>query len=457
MADVDEIARLSAVTLIEWYQRERLSPMEVVNCLLDRAEHHRGLNALLATDPEQSRAEARQALKRHRNGTARPLEGVPIVIKDLIDTAGLETTYGSSIFAGHLPAEDATVVARIRAAGGIVIGKATTHEFAWGITTDGTQAGPTCNPWDPSLVPGGSSGGSAAALAVGLAPLALGTDTAGSIRIPAAFCGVTGLRPTFAAVPTKGVFPLAPSLDCVGPLARNVEDLELLLSVIAPDAAARKPESEVTVGLWERSYQAPRTPETAHVFDRAIAALKDAGVRIVSVDSGALPPLYATMATIIGAEAAAGHRRAGLWPAGRAAYHPGVRHRMEQATAIPFADYAQAQHDRMLVTSLAAHVLGQVDVLLTPVSGAPPAPIGHDAVPNAPEAVEFREQVMAFTALQSLTGVPACVVRAGFDGNGLPVGLQLTAAWGGDRTVLRTARLLSDVLAEEQHRWPDGA
>ena len=237
MSELDEPAYSSDLELIGLYRDGGLSPVDVVRALHERAGGLRDLNALLATDVEASLAQAQESLLRYHEGRARPLEGVPVIVKDLIDTAGLVTTYGSAMFAGHVPDRDAVVVERVRAAGGIVIAKSATHEFAWGITGESSVSGAPRNPWDRTRVPGGSSAGSAAALAVGLAPLALGTDTAGSIRIPAAFCGVAGLRPTFGSVPAAGAFSLAPSLDTVGPMARTVEDLDLLLSVIAPGAA----------------------------------------------------------------------------------------------------------------------------------------------------------------------------------------------------------------------------
>ncbi len=374
----------------------------MVRVSLERAERYRDLNILTALDVERSLAGARQAASRYREDRARPLEGVPVVVKDLIDTAGLVTGYGSSIFAGHVPERDAAVVRRVREAGGIVLGKSATHEFAWGVTTDGGSRGPTRNPWDPAVVPGGSSGGSAAALAAGLAPLALGTDTAGSVRIPAAFCGVAALKPTFGSVQADGVFPLAPSLDTVGPMARSAGDLELLFSVISP-------------GTLERP-----------------------------------APIGAT----VGAEGIVGHRRAGLWPERRSAYHRTVRQRLEHASGISLEQYAQAQRDRALITSLAARVLGGVDVLLSPVSGVSPAPIGHDAETGSARARSFRERVMTFTAAQSLTGLPTCTVRAGFDDQGLPVGVQLTSAWGREGMLLWAARLLVDAVPEVQQRWP---
>ncbi|MFD8810323.1 amidase [Streptomyces sp. NPDC059627] len=459
MTDVERLVQMPAFALIEWYRQGRASPVEVVRALLERAQEYRDINALLAIDAERSLAEAEQALRCYREGNARPLEGVPVAVKDLIDTAGLETTYGSSIFAGHVPDRDATAVQRVRAAGGIVIAKTTTHEFAWGITTDGSVSGPARNPWGLGMVPGGSSGGSAAALAVGLAPLAIGTDTAGSIRIPAAFCGVSGLKPTFGTVPTAGVFPLAPSLDTVGPMARTVEDLELLLSVMAPGTVAEQdpqtPRTGPVVGVWEQSHQAACSSEVAGLFHAAVSAMAEAGADVRSVTSSQLPALYSTLAATVAAEGIIGHRRAGLWPKRRADYHPAVRHRLEQASGISVEQYAQAQQERALLTAMTARVLGTVDVLLTPVAGVSPAAIGHDSVVDDAQAQEFRERVMTFTALQSLTGVPACTVRVGFDNKGLPVGVQLTAAWGRERTLLAAARLLVSALPTVQQRWPD--
>ena len=455
MADADEVAYLTAVELTDRYRSGLLAPIDVVRLFLERAERYRDLNILTALDVERSLAEARQAASRYREGRARPLEGVPVVVKDLIDTAGLATGYGSSIFAGHVPERDAAVVRRVREAGGIVLGKSATHEFAWGITTDGGSRGPTRNPWDPAVVPGGSSGGSAAALAAGLAPLALGTDTAGSVRIPAAFCGVAALKPTFGSVRADGVFPLAPSLDTVGPMARGVGDLELLVSVISPGTLGQPvPEQEVVFGVWEQAHQAECTPAIDRIFRAAVSALRQAGASVVSVASDELPALYPTLGATVGAEGIAGHRSAGLWPERRSEYHRTVRQRLEHASAISLKQYAQAQRDRALITSLAARVLNGVDVLLSPVSGVSPAPIGHDAEIESALARSFRERVMTFTALQSLTGVPACTVRAGFDDQGLPVGVQLTSAWGREGMLLRAARFLVDAVPEVQQRWP---
>jgi len=206
--------------------------------------------------------------------------------------------------------------------------------------------------------------------------------------------------------------------------------------------------------VWEQAHQAECTPEIDRVFRAAVSALRRADASVVSVTSDELPALYPTLGATVGAEGIAGHRSAGLWPERRSEYHHTVRQRLEHASGISLKQYAQAQRDRALITSLAARVLSGVDVLLSPVSGVSPAPIGHDAEIGSALARSFRERVMTFTALQSLTGLPACTVRAGFDDQGLPVGVQLTSAWGREGTLLRAARFLVDAVPEVQQQWP---
>jgi len=221
---------MTATELLEAYAARTLSPVEVVAELSAKDDPH---GAFWARCPERAGEEARAAEARWADGTARPLEGVPLAVKDLFDTEGVETTYGSPMFRGYVPERDATAVAIAREAGAIVLGKTATHEFAWGYSSINDAMGTVRNPRDRERVAGGSSGGSAAAVADGLAPLALGTDTGGSIRVPAAFCGVYGLKPTFGRVSLDGVWPLARTLDHAGPIAGSIRDLRLFYEVLA--------------------------------------------------------------------------------------------------------------------------------------------------------------------------------------------------------------------------------
>ena len=230
---------MTAKEMLAAYGAGTLSPAEVVADLAPRVEED-PCGAFWALCLDRAAEEAEASAARWRDGTARPLEGVPLAVKDLFDTEGVETTYGSAMFRGHVPDRDADAVRRCRDAGAILLGKTATHEFAWGYSSINDAMGTVRNPRDPERVAGGSSGGSAVALATGLAPLALGTDTGGSIRVPASFCGVHGLKPTFGRVSLEGVWPLARTLDHAGPMATSVEDLALLYAVLAGPARARR-------------------------------------------------------------------------------------------------------------------------------------------------------------------------------------------------------------------------
>src|SRR5215212_5094609 len=225
----------SVVELGAAFRGRRLSPVEVVGTLLERIENvDEKLNAFITVLSEKALEEAARAEKELLAGEYRgPLHGVPIGLKDLIYTKGVRTTMGSAFFEDHIPDDNATVVSKLEEGGAIIIGKTNTHEFAYGPTGDRSYFGPTRNPHDPSRISGGSSGGSGAAVAAGLCYAALGSDTAASVRVPAALCGTVGMKPTFGRVSKNGVFPLAWTLDHVGPLARTVEDNALLLNVLA--------------------------------------------------------------------------------------------------------------------------------------------------------------------------------------------------------------------------------
>src|SRR4051794_24185076 len=256
----------SAVELRAAFLARERSPVE----LIDQVATHPELGAFVTLDLENARTQAMHAEAAYRRGEARPLEGLTLGVKDLCDTAGMRTTYGSRIFDGHVPARDAWAVKRANDAGAIVVGKTLTHEFAWGITTVNAPCPPCRNPYDPNRVPGGSSGGSAVALATGQVALALGSDTGGSIRIPASFCGVSGLKPTYARISTEGIYPLAPSLDHARPMARTPADVRLFYEALAGRAPAEKP-SRIAVcpDLCVR----PLEPGIRRAFEHAIAHL----------------------------------------------------------------------------------------------------------------------------------------------------------------------------------------
>jgi aspartyl-tRNA(Asn)/glutamyl-tRNA(Gln) amidotransferase subunit A len=414
----------SAVELRHAFERRERSPVE----LIDQVENK--LGAFVTLDLEGAREQARAAEKAYARGEARPLEGLTLGVKDLYDTAGMRTTYGSKIFSGHVPAVDAAAVKRATDAGAIVVGKTLTHEFAWGITSVNPHFPPCRNPYDPERVPGGSSGGSAVALATGAVALALGTDTGGSIRIPASFCGVSGLKPTYGRISTEGIYPLARSLDHAGPMARDPADVKLLYEALAGRAA---PEPAKRVAVCPDLHVRPLEPGIRRAFEHAVQCLE---AEVVELAFEHPARLYPTYATIQNAEAALTH--AAFYPARRAEYGEDVAARLEYARRVTLADYVEAATERERIRSRFARLFSAADLLITPVAAVPPEPISQ------PTHQQFRDGVLPYTVPQDLAGLPTCAVPVGFDDLGLPVGVQLTGPpWSEGRVLAAAAALFS--------------
>ena len=310
-----ELVGLSARQLLDGYRERRFSPVEVVDALAVRIEElNPRLGAFTTLCFERALNEAKVVEQQYaRDESVGRLAGVPFGVKDLFDSEGVRTTYGSPMFADHVPIGDAEAVRRARAAGAILIGKTQTHEFAWGITSVNFVMGSSRNPWNTELMSGGSSGGSAVALAAKLVPLALGSDTGGSIRVPSGFCGTVGLKPTYGRVSKAGVFPLARSLDHPGPMARTPADSALLLEVIAgvdvhdpatEDVAVGDLEGELAaglsgmrVGLCPDLHLVPLAPDVDSAFESAVTAIElepegDAATRVVLSSSERLRGRY---------------------------------------------------------------------------------------------------------------------------------------------------------------------
>jgi aspartyl-tRNA(Asn)/glutamyl-tRNA(Gln) amidotransferase subunit A len=455
---MEELAALGAVRLLEAYRQRTLSPVEVLDALAARIEEHdTELGAFNTLCLERAREEAAAAESVYARGAeAGPLTGVPIGVKDLFDTAGLRTTYGSSMFSDHVPARDAETVRRVRAAGAIVVGKTQTHEFAWGITSVNEVMGTCRNPWARDRISGGSSGGSAVALAAGLVPLALGSDTGGSIRIPSSFCGTVGLKPSYGRISLSGVFPLARSLDHPGPMARTPADVALLFSVLADEAPSPVDGLRgVRIGLCPDLHLVPLVPEVENAFHRAADAAADLGARLVEVELPEAAGAYETFGVVQRCEALRTHTEAGLWPARRGEYGPDVLGRLELAATMTLRDYLDGVAARERLRAGFHRALDRVDLILTPVTAGPPAPIGQERVTHLGREIEFRELVMSYTVPQDLIGLPACTVRAGFDAVGVPTAVQLTGPPWDEWRVLSGAQALFEATEDVQTRWPD--
>jgi aspartyl-tRNA(Asn)/glutamyl-tRNA(Gln) amidotransferase subunit A len=419
-----------------------LSPSEHVADVLDRlaADTH---NAVVTVDAEGARAAAAALTEELAHGRWRgPLHGVALGVKDLIDVAGLPTRCGSNVRAHAPPAPaDADAVARLRAAGAVVVAKLHTHEFAYGPTGDVAATGPARNPHDPTRITGGSSSGPAAAVAAGLLPLALGTDTGGSARTPAAHCGVVGLRPASGHVSGAGVFPLAESLDEVGLLAADTHGASVAWDVLArvdgTGGGIQPPGvAGVRVGVPTDGYWHPADPAVAAGVAAAVAALERGGAKVVEVRTPMIEELAATYPRIVGAEAYATHA---AWLAERPQdYQPVTRQRFAPFADQPARDYVAAQRTRRRLVPLLREAVGHVDVLVLPTARLRATPIGAETVQVHGAEVAVRPALLALTLPFSLAGWPAVSVPAPVDA-GLPTGVQVVGVRLEERGVLRVA------------------
>ncbi len=402
--------------------------------------------------------------------TAGALDGVPIGVKDLYDSEGVRTTYGSGIFADHVPRTDAEALRRARRAGAILLGKTQTHEFAWGISSVNHRMGSAHNPWDVGRIAGGSSGGSAVALAAELVPLALGTDTGGSIRIPSSFCGTVGLKPTYGRVSSAGIFPLARTLDHPGPMARSPDDAALLLAVVAgfdpadPATALSPPGSiepaapaqlaGLKVGLCADLQPVGLSPAVAAAIEATVTLAGELGASVREVALPEARDAVATYAVLQRAEALAAHQGAGLYPARAADYGEDVRGWLELAREVGLSDYLAASAERERLRAGFRRVFDEVDLLLTPVSACSPFEIGQETAQHLGVEHSLRELVLGFTVPHDLAGLPACALRAGFDELGCPVGLQIAGPPWSEVRVLGAARALYEASGQLQARRP---
>jgi aspartyl-tRNA(Asn)/glutamyl-tRNA(Gln) amidotransferase subunit A len=475
----------TATALLAQLNAGSISSEELVRSCLDRVEGLKRLNAFVHLDPDAVLAEARSADARRANGEPLgPLAGMPVAIKDVLCVDGEPTTCGSRMLANFRPPYDATVITRLRQAGAILFGKTNMDEFAMGSSTETSAYGPTLNPWDEQRIPGGSSGGSAVAVAAGLTPLALGTDTGGSIRQPASLCGVVGLKPTYGRVSRYGLIAYASSLDQVGPFAHDVADAALLLKVIAggdpldstsvdrpvPDypATLDEPLASLRIGVVPEFFGAGLDPEIEAAVREAIRVYEAAGASIKEVSlphsKYGVPAYYLVAPAECSSNLARydgtiyGHRAADFSPVNAAeeAIAPMIRMMMASraegfgaevkrrimlgtfALSAGYADqyYNQALKVRRLIRNDFDAAFAGVDVLLGPTSPTPAFRLGEKM--DDPLAMYLSD---IYTITANLAGIPAISVPCGLTRDGLPIGLQLLAPAFAEETLLRTARV----------------
>jgi aspartyl-tRNA(Asn)/glutamyl-tRNA(Gln) amidotransferase subunit A len=472
--EVGEIAELSVASAASLIHRGELSPVELVRAVLDRIDAYgKPINAYISLHAEEAIQAARQAedalVHRHSIGL---LHGVPLAVKDLFFEAGLPTTAGSRILQDFVPREDATVIRHLREAGAILLGRLNLHELAYGVTNENPHFGPVRNPWNLSRISGGSSGGSAAAVAASLCLASVGTDTGGSIRIPAACCGVVGLKPTYGRVSRHGVLPLAWSLDHVGPITKNVEDAALLLQVLAgfdprdPTASPLPVPAYsgmlggdlegVRVGVPTGFFADPGeiAPGVLAAVQGALQVMESVGASIVEVPMPFLRHAPAVQFFTLATEASANH--GGLLRTRGRELGLDVRRRLEMGEFIAAPQYVRAQQARRRLVQACADVFRHADLLVTPTLPVVAPPLGAETV--AIQGVEKRIQptLTRFTSPVNLTGLPAISVPCGFDSGGLPVGLQIVGRPFDEATVLRGAFAYEQASGVHTRRSPLG-
>jgi aspartyl-tRNA(Asn)/glutamyl-tRNA(Gln) amidotransferase subunit A len=479
------MSNANATALIARMDAGDVTSEEVVRSCLDRAGRLERLNAFSHLDPEAALSQARAVDARRRRGEPLgPLAGVPVAIKDVLCVEGEPTTCGSRMLADFRPPYDATVIARLRAAGAVLFGKTNMDEFAMGSSTETSYFGPTKNPWDETRIPGGSSGGSAVAVAADLAPLSLGTDTGGSIRLPAALCGTVGLKPTYGRVSRYGLIAYGSSLDQVGPFARDLADAALLLRVIAgadpldstsvdrpvPDYVATldTPPESLRVGIVPEFLAEGLDPEVEAAVREAVRVYESAGatIREVSLPHSkyGIPAYYVVAPAECSSNLARydgtiyGHRAEDLAPRGpgEADLPPMIRMMMASraegfgaevkrrimlgtfALSAGYADqyYNQALKVRRLIRDDFDAAFREVDVLIGPTSPTPAFRLGEKT--SDPLAMYLAD---IYTVTANLAGIPGLSVPAGLTKSGLPIGLQLLAPAFAEETLLRVARV----------------
>ena len=451
-----DLTRLSLAEAMALLRRKAVSPVELTQACVARIERlNPVLNAFITVTAEQALQQAQEAEAEIQRGQWRgPLHGMPLALKDLIDTAGIRTTAASAVFKDRIPAEDAEVARRLKVAGAVLLGKLNMHEFAYGGTSVPSYFGAVHNPWNPGRIAGGSSGGSAAAVAAGLCFGALGTDTAASVRHPAAYCGVVGLKPTYGRVSTRGVIPLSWSLDHVGPLCRSAVDAALLLETIAGydpleptsvdqpverySSTMRARTAPLRIGIVRQPYFAELDPDIEAAVNAAIQVLTriTAGVRDVEL------PYTNVLLTIASAEAYAFHRP--YFTRTPELYQAMTRQRLAQAASISAADYVNARREMERLRWQTDDAFAAVDLLVTPTTAIAPISIesGYLDPPLPPDGTprEFRN-----THMFDVLGLPAISVPCGFTRDGMPIGLQIAGPRFGESRVLALAHAYQQI------------
>jgi aspartyl-tRNA(Asn)/glutamyl-tRNA(Gln) amidotransferase subunit A len=470
-----DLAFSSIAQIAKLFRMRKLSPVELTKLMLARIEHlNPKLNAYITVTAELALAQAKKAeaelfAPRGRRGhrDRGPLHGIPISLKDNIYTSGIRTTAGSKILKDFIPRDDAVVVAQLKQAGAVILGKTNMHEFAYGVTSNNPHYGPIRNPWDLERIPGGSSGGSAAAVAAGLCYGSIGTDTGGSIRIPASLCGVVGLKPTWGRISCEGVVPLSPALDCTGPLARTVRDAAILTGALyfrvgrEPDlskpATLRVNPRKICLGIPRQLFFDALSTEVRKAFDSAVRDLCKAGMTTTDISIPLLDEAEDTGNHIAWVEATLFHSQQGYFPARASDYGEDVRSRLEMGARVSALDYLQAlEIQKQLVVQLhMALAESDADAIIVPTTPIVAPLINEETTRIGAHEYPTRALLLRLNRPANLAGVPAISLPCGFSPSGLPIGLQIIGGVSSEAVLLRIAQAYESTYPQLRH--PDSS
>lgn len=439
------------------YKAKEFSPVDVTNYYLDRINQYEDLNSFITVNSVQALKQAEISEKKYLVGEQiGGLEGIPISYKDNLYTEGLRTTSGSKIDEAFVPTMNAGIVNVLQREGTVNIGKTNMHEFAFGITSNNPFYGPAKNPWNPDYTPGGSSGGSAAAVAASLCSASIGTDTGGSIRIPAASCGVIGLKATHNMIPSLGVKNISWTLDHVGPIAKNMDDLASMMEVITGEDYSQLLDEDIRglkVGVPKNYLNERMDDETAKLYEKSLEQLVSLGAILVEVDIPFTPEDLGLISVLASAEAGFVHDNYIDNPESR--FGPDVEAVLKASRDIPALSYIQALKRKVELVDLFENLFIKIDVIASPVMPTSAQKIGVEEVTIHNQTEDIFTAMIRYPSVFNLTGQPALSIPLGFGANNLPIGLHLAAASYSDPLLIRAGYAYEQNFLKEFYKQRD--
>jgi len=437
--------------LITGYREKKFSPVEIIKDYLTRTKRKRHLNAFISLTEDIALQQAKVAETNWQLGKPRRLEGIPLSYKDNLLTKGIPTTSGSKIDAHFIPEIDAKLVHTLNEAGAVMIGKNNMHEFAFGITNNNPFYGPAKNPWNKELIPGGSSGGSAVAVATDLSVASIGTDTGGSVRIPAACCGLVGLKPTYNLLPNDGITLISWTLDHPGPITRNVSDLITLMETLTNK---RFPVMDtnatslcgVKLGIPTTFFMEKIEADVLATYEKILAQLETLGAKLIEVEVPHVEEANALAFTIATAEGGYTHKE--RIKTHMEEYGYDVQHVMKASQTILAKDYIHALHRKTAITAACVNLFEQIDALITPTTPAQAKPIGQKIVEIDGVKEPIFDCMIRYTSYFNFTGHPAISLPADLV-NDIPIGIQLISGkWQDDKLIKIAKRIEEQLLGD---------